>query len=281
MIAPRRPAPGATPYRPRYAVAALCALAVSLAGCAPRSLTLPTDPGTPLADFAAIHAGLSEACAGVSTLTAALGLSGRAGGERLRGTVHAGFARPASMRLEGVRPIGGPEFILVSRDGAATLFFPRTSQVLRNAAPERILSRLTGVDLAPADLQAILTGCVVPAPAPVAGRVHGNGWASVDLKGEAGATVFLQQQDGQWRIVAARRGGWQIEYPEWAGRFPGAVRLRASSPGVNVDLRAAISQLEANVALDDDVFQVNVPADAAAITLENLRAVGAADEGSD
>jgi hypothetical protein len=262
-----------------YLAAAIPALGVCLAGCAPRSLTLPTDPGTPLADFAAIHARVSEACTGVRTLTAALGLSGRAGGERLRGTVHAGFERPGSMRLEGVRPIGGPEFILVSRDGAATLFFPRANQVLRNAAPERILGRLTGVNLAPADLQAILTGCVVPTPKPTAGRVHGNGWASIDLQGEA-ATVFLRQQDGQWRVVAARRSGWQIEYPEWTGRFPAAVRLRSASSGADVDLRASLAQVEANVGFGDEAFRVNVPADAAPLVLEDLRAVGAAEEGS-
>jgi len=42
-------------------------------------------------------------------------MSGRAGRQKVRGRVVAGFARPASMRLEGVAPFGPPAFILVAR----------------------------------------------------------------------------------------------------------------------------------------------------------------------
>src|SRR5688572_33277039 len=101
------------------------AICISSAACGPRRITLPSDPGTPLPDFAQIHAQLSSACAGVRTLTAELGMSGRAGDERLRGRIHAGFARPASMRLEGVAPFGPPVFILAARGNAATLLLPR------------------------------------------------------------------------------------------------------------------------------------------------------------
>src|SRR5687767_12338240 len=94
---------------------ALCilnfAFCISAAACGPRRITLPTDPGTPLPDVAQIHAQVSAACGGVRTLTAELGLSGRAGDERLRGRIHAGFARPSSMRLEGVPPLGGAVFL--------------------------------------------------------------------------------------------------------------------------------------------------------------------------
>src|SRR5688500_1018285 len=63
---------------------------VSLAGCGARSAALPTDPGTPFADFAQVHAQLTEACRGVKTLTSELALAGRAGEQRLRGRVVAG-----------------------------------------------------------------------------------------------------------------------------------------------------------------------------------------------
>ena len=81
---------------------------------------------------------------------------------RLRGRVIAGFERPASMRLEGVAPFGPPAFILVARGGDATLLLPRDERVVRGASPEDVLGALTGVALAPADLLAVLTGCVVP-----------------------------------------------------------------------------------------------------------------------
>jgi hypothetical protein len=243
-----------------------------LAACAPRSLTLPSDPGTPLPDFAQVHAQVSSACRGVRTLTAELGLSGRAGDERLRGPVHAGFERPASMRLEGVAPFGAPVFILVARGAAATLLLPRQARVVRNASPEALLGALTGVSLAPADLQAILTGCVVPAPAPIAGRVHANGLASIDLDGKA--TIYLRRAADRWELRAARRDGWQIEYPGFQGSFPGAVRLQSTSPDMAVDLTATISQLETNLELDAAAFAVEERGDERPLSIEELRESG-------
>ena len=244
----------------------------ALAACGPRRITLPSDPGTPLPDFAQIHAQLSTACAGVRTLTAELGLSGRAGDERLRGRVIAGFARPSSMRLEAPAPFGAPVFILVARDGSATLLRPRDSLILRNATPAAILGALTGVSLAPADLQALLTGCVVPAPKPSAGRLHANGLASIDLAGNA--TIYLRRVGNSWQLRAARRDGWQIEYPEFQGAFPQSVRLQSTSPAVSVDLTATISQLETNVDLQADAFTVDLRGDERPMSIDELRDSG-------
>ncbi len=143
-------------------------MGILIAGCAHPRLALPTDQGAPLPDFKTIHAQLSSPCTGVRTLTAELALSGRAGRQKLRGRVVAGFARPASMRLEGVAPFGPPAFILASRPEMTVLLLPRESRVLRGAPAEDILGALTGVTLGPADLLAILTGCVVPSPQPTA-----------------------------------------------------------------------------------------------------------------
>ena len=229
---------------------------------------------------------LAAACTGVRTVTAEIGMSGRAGRQKLRGRVVAGFARPASMRLEGVAPFGPPAFILVARGENATLLLPRDEpRVLRGAAPEDILGALTGVALAPADLQAILTGCVVPAPQAIDARRHANGWASIDLFG--GATLFLEPIDAQssgaaralsgprlWQLRAATRDGWRIEYPLWSGNFPQTVRLQSTRPNVNVDLTATLSQIETNKDLEDAAFSVTVPAGAGSITLDELRDAG-------
>jgi hypothetical protein len=211
---------------------------------------------------------------GVRTLTAELALSGRAGRQKLRGRVVAGFARPSSMRLEGVAPFGPPAFILASRGDTAVLLLPRDSRVLRGAPAEDILGALTGVTLGPDDVQAVLTGCVVPAPQASGGRLHANGWASIDLMG--GATLYLQKQSGSpgWRLRAARRSGWQIEYPAWSGVFPQSVRLQSEDPALMVDLTAALSQVETNTAIDASAFTVNVPNGAEPITLDELRASG-------
>src|SRR4051812_7247669 len=171
------------PNAPRWASRlGTCAFLLFLSACAAKRIAFPTDPGAPLADFAAIHAQVSSACRGVRTLTAELSISGRAGSQRLRGRIVSGFAKPASMRLEGVAPFGPPAFILVTRGEAATLVLPRDNGVLRGARAEEILGALTGVALAPAALQAILTGCVQPDPQPSGGQVHQNGWASIELQ---------------------------------------------------------------------------------------------------
>jgi hypothetical protein len=252
---------------------ALC-LASGLAAAAggPTRPTLPTDAGSPLSNLADVHAQVSRACRGVRTFTAELALSGHAGRTRLRGRVVAGFERPASMRLEGVAPFGPPAFILVSRGGEATLLLPRDERVLAGASPQDVLGALTGVALAPADLHAILTGCVVPDPAPRGGRVHANGMASIDLDG--GAVLYLARVNGTWQPRAATRQGWDVQYANWQGDFPRTVTLRSMASGLDVELSAAVSQLEANVPLEAAAFAVDVPASTKRLTLDELREAG-------
>jgi outer membrane biogenesis lipoprotein LolB len=246
-----------------------CGLLV-LASCTPRRLSLPSDPGTPFPDFAAVHVQVSAACRGLRTFEVELALSGRAGPDRLRGRVHAGFAQPDSMRLEAVAPFGPPFFILVARDHAATLLLPRESGVLRGQADE-ILGALVGVALGPADVLAIVTGCVVPSPKATGGRLHANGWASIALAG--GAELYLQRATA-WEVRAAKRNGWQLEYLDWHSQYPPAVRLISDGQTVNVDMRAAIDQIQANTGLDAAAFSIDVPSDAKTVTLDQLREAG-------
>lgn len=248
------------------------AFCMAWSACAARGIALPTDPGTPFPDFAQVHGQVSAACAGVRTLTAELGLSGRAARQTLRGRVVAGFERPASMRLEGVAPFGPPAFILVARGETATLLLPRDNRVLRGARADAILGALTGVSLGPADLQAILTGCVTSAPRATGGRLHQDGWAAIDLAG--GATLYLRRADASWQPRAGRRSGWQIEYPQWEAGFPRTVRLRSDTQRVEVDLTASVSQIETNMDIDESAFSVNVPPDARDLSLEELRNAG-------
>ena len=57
----------------------------------------------------------TRSCVGLKTVTAEIRLSGRAGTERIRGTLIAALAAPASVRFEAVAPFGAPFFILVLR----------------------------------------------------------------------------------------------------------------------------------------------------------------------
>jgi outer membrane biogenesis lipoprotein LolB len=245
-----------------------------IAGCAGKRIALPTDQGTLLSDYEAVFTDVSSSCRNVQTLTAELSLSGRAAGEKLRGTLQAGFKTPASMRLElRVGPFGSPVFVLAADGERATLLLPRDNQVVRGERGEEILGALTGIMLAPADLLAILTGCVVPSPRATGGRLHSNGWATIQLAD--GATLYVQRLGSHWRVRAAQRGDWRIDYTGWpeSATFPTRVQLQATRPVV-VDLRAALSQPDATSDLGPDVFVVKVPPDAEVISLEQLRRAG-------
>ncbi len=244
---------------------------VLTAACSARRVPLPTDPGSPLPDFNEIHAAATKACRGARTLTTELGLRGRAGARRLSGRLIAGFERPASMRLEMVAPFGPAGFILVTRGEQAVLLLPRDERVVRGESAEAILGALTGVTLGPADLQALLTGCILPESKPVAGRLHANGWASIDLEG--GATMYLRRM-GAWQISAGRRNGWTVEYPMWQGAFPQVVRLQSAAQTVNVDMTATLAQIEVNTDLNPATFNVDIPAGTAPLSLDELREAG-------
>ncbi len=248
------------------------ALCITAIACGPRRVSLPTDSGSPFSDFAAVHKQVSSACGGVRTLRAVLNLRGRVSDQRISGTVHAGFVRPASMRLEGIPPFGQPVFILAAEAGSAVLLLPRDGRVLRGEPPQAVLEALVGVNLAPADLLAILTGCVVADSTPTGGRLHANGWASIDLQG--GAKLYLRRASSQWELRAAQRDGWQLEYTMGPSQFPASVRLTSDSQKVPVDMNTGISQLEANVDLDASAFPVVVPPDTKPLTLDELRQSG-------
>jgi hypothetical protein len=59
----------------------------------------------------------------------------------------------------------------------------------------------------------------------------------------------------------------------WQGDFPRAVVLRSMS-GVDVELSAAVSQLESNVPLDASAFSVTIPPGTGRLTLDELREAG-------
>ena len=273
MTAAARPTAGAGRRRVVCILksALFVACIASTTACGARRVPFPSDPGSPLPDFSQIHADVTRSCRGARTLTAELGLRGRAGSRRLSGRLIAGFERPASMRLEAVAPFGPAGFILVTRADQAVLLLPRDERVVRGESADAILGALTGVTLGPADLQALLTGCIVPEAKAVGGRLHANGWASIDLEG--GATMFLRRM-GAWQVSAGRRNGWEVEYPMWQGAFPQIIRLRSAAEPTTVDMTATLAQIEVNTDLQPATFNVDVPAGTAPLSLDELRDAG-------
>jgi len=245
------------------------ACAVVLGACAARVPPRPSGPETP--DPSAIDAfnQATTACAGVKTLTAELRLSGRAGGEKLRGTLHIGLAAPASVRVEAIAPFGQPFFILAGRDNRATLLLPRDDRVLADAPVEAVLERLTGLALTATDLRLVLTGCLSLPANPSNGRAFGNGWRAVTLG--SGTVAYLKSVNGAPAVVAADQGNWRVEYAQHQNGWPRQVRLRSISG--DVDMTAAVGEFEMNTEIDARAFEVAVPPDAAPMTLDHLRSV--------
>ena len=254
-------------------VPVLAALAIAVA-CAPAPavLKLPTGPGAPLSDPAPITTAL-ERCATVPPLAAEIGLSGRAAGQRLRGTLHAGFAPPASLRLEAVAPFGGPVFVLAGRDEAATLLLTREDRVVRGA-PAAILEALVGLRVSPASLHAWIGGCpsaIQPVAAP---RRVGDGWLSAQVG--TGTSLWFRQLPAGVVLVAEIQGALTVEFANHRGAQPARIRLRqaASAATAELDVRLALDQVERGVALDEAAFSLDVPATASPLSVDELRAAG-------
>jgi outer membrane lipoprotein-sorting protein len=249
--------------------AAVVMSALVVASCAARPPARPTGAGASDPTAIEFFQQATRQCNGLKTLTAELRLSGRAGRERLRGTLHTGLASPGSLRVEAVAPFGQPFFILAGRENRATLLLPRDGQVLQDAPVPAVLERLTGLALSASDLRLILTGCLSERPEPANGRVFSREWRAVDLA--SGITAYLRPVNAAPAVVAADHGSWRVDYAMHRNGFPRQVRIRSVSG--DVDMTAALEQVELNTSIDARAFEIGVPEGAAPITLDHLRSV--------
>jgi hypothetical protein len=237
---------------------------------------LPSGDGSPYADFAQPLADATRSCRGVVSVTAELGLSGRGGRMKLRGRAVVGAAVPDRIRLEALAPFGPPVFILAAHDGRATLLLPRDDRVLSDARPDEIVEALTGVPIDPSSLRSALVGCGVLLEHPVSARSYGGEWLRID--DGAGQVVFLQMVNGGWRVRGARTSAFSLTYDELGPAQP--LRMTLHSAGrAAAEIRLRLSQVEIDAALGPEAFEVQVPADAAPLTLQELRDSGPLGEG--
>jgi hypothetical protein len=263
----------------RYGLfAGLIVVGLAGSGCATGRLRLPTGPGIPRSDFAALFEEATTGCRSVRTITAELSLSGRAGAQRLRGRVQVGLSAPADVRLEAPAPFGAPVFILAATNERGTLLLPRDSRVVRDASVRDVLAALAGIELGAADLRALVSGCVIPEPRAQAGREFPADWIAVDL--QDAAVVWLHRQNGRWRVAAGEHAGLRVEYANGttaAADLPRQLRVSATaaSDTAQLDLRISLSQVEINVPLGPEAFTLTVPSGTTPMTLDELRARGA------
>jgi hypothetical protein len=206
-----------------------------------------------------------------------MSVSGRAGAAKIPSVrIDAGFAQPDRIRLEGYPRIafgGRPFFVLVASGSDATLVLTRDGRVLRGAPPASIIEALAGVALEPAELRALTAGCGLGLVQPSSGQTYPKGWAALDA---GDTTAFLRQVDGRWQMAAVRRGPLTVDYADFGSGRAATVHLHTAAAQHTgaADLTLRLSQVEVNPSLDANVFEPDVPRDAAPLTLEELRRSG-------
>jgi len=254
-------------------------LAAALASsCAAPLMKLPTGPGVPAADGAAVIGQATAACRAIDTLTVEMSVRGSVGGRRLRGRLSAGLARPSSARLEAVASFGQPVFVFVATNNDASLLLPRDRRVLEHGNPADVLEAVAGVPLDAAALRSVLTGC---ARAPDAsGTVSlGDTWR---VAPDADDDEYFRRDGASspWRLVATRHrpaptnaAGWRADYLMFENNLPRTVHV-TSQPAGRFDLEIVLSQIEVNVALGAETFRPLQAAGAVPISLDELRRSG-------
>jgi hypothetical protein len=255
----------------RAATFILCSLFLVLASaCAAR--TPPRPVGTPTPDPTAAEAFVTAtaACQGFRSIEGELSLSGRAGGERVRGRILTGLESGGAVRLEAVAPFGAPFFILAGRGERATLVLPRERRVLKDTGVAEVLERLTGLSLGAEDLRLIVSGCLADRATPEDGRKWGESWRAVTIGPER--VAYLRIQNGRPVVTAADYGPWHIDYSAHASGFPRTVRVRRAGDAA-IDITARIEQLQVNTPINPLAWSVEIPSDADPMTLDELRSI--------
>jgi hypothetical protein len=259
----------------KAARAAVIPALVSLlsASCGVPLQKLPSGPRVPASDGAAVIDQATAACRAVSTITLEMSIRGSVGGHRMRGRLSAGLATPASARLEAVASFGQPAFFFVATDANATLFVPRDQRVARGR-PDALLEAVAGVPLDAPALRSVVTGC---AGMPNASGVQaiGDEWR---VTGDGNDEIYLHRdrQTAAWQLVSTqRRGadGWRADYSNFDRGLPRTIHLVGTRAG-RFDLELDLSQVELNTPLGADAFQLQVPATAEAISVDELRRSG-------
>jgi outer membrane biogenesis lipoprotein LolB len=252
---------------------ALCLLNFTILACAARMPPRPAGAPTPDPTAAAAFATATAHCDAPfrSAVEGELSLSGRAGGERVRGRVLFGLQEPGSIRLEAPAPFGAPFFILAGERERATLYLPRERRVLKDTGVADVMERITGLALGADDLRFIMSGCLVDKPALSEGRQWGADWKAVTIGPDR--VAYLRMQNGRPVLTAADYGSWHVDYSEHnATGIARRVRVRRASDNA-VDVTARIDQFIAGGPINPRAWTVEVSPGTEAMTLDELRSI--------
>jgi len=163
-----------------------------------------------------------------------------------RYSLHVSVARPRSIRLEALTPLGDPAAVLVADQGRFALLDLRNNVFYRGPATPQNLSRLVPTPLADDELVSLVTGAIptVPDVRPSAARREGEGYLLVLV---APGVVQEVSLGGDLRVLKVRRtteGGsllWEVSLDEHDDRsgaqVPRLLHLDAPPIRTKVDLK--------------------------------------------
>lgn len=255
--------------RVRLGLVSVFALSVA---CGRPHIVFPVGAGVPVPDSLQVWWTATDACKNAQTFSAEIHVDGHVAEEKLRRvTLQGAMTRKREIRLLAVAPAGAPIFTLAGTDARAVLTMPHDKRVVIAPAAD-IMEALIGVRLTPDDWLDVLSGCVSSAHPDSATRI--NDVMIMALERDGGR-LRLDKDGAGWRIVAGERPNLLVEYEQFLGRWPSAVKLssRAGAP-VEVSLNMSISQQFVNTDLPARTFVADVPPDYRATSLAELRAMG-------
>jgi hypothetical protein len=221
-------------------------------------------------------AAIAAACAAQTTATADVGVTGRVGGHRVRGTLQVGVSRPGRIRIEAVAPFGAPVFVLASDATTTVLVLPREQAFVQGASVAEVLDALIQVPLTADDLAGALLACPRPPSDQSLSRVFPNGdVAAVDA---SGVTVFATTAPAarvtgmSFAVTSSRAVPIALAFPAGGSASTRVVDVAVGSPASPpAQLRLKVSGIERGAVLGADAFTVVVPPGTRAIGLAELR----------
>jgi hypothetical protein len=235
----------------------------------------PSGPGAAVPDGAGRWAAVVDACRNVRTYRARLGLSGTVANRHIPGFASAvlGLAVTSAgeIGLEA-RVSGQLVFTMAGTAEHARLFLVDDQRVV-DAPADAMVDALIGVPIGPARLLAVLAGCVSTSDTMNEAARYGNVLRVVS----GDTTVFLEDRNGGWTVRAGDAPGLQVDYQAIDNGQPRRLAIR-SAPGAEprVSIVLHVDDAEINRPLPASVFTVRVPDTATPMSIEELRASGAA-----
>jgi outer membrane lipoprotein-sorting protein len=198
----------------------------------------------PAASPAAFEAQVRKAHEGPKTMSCDAKAFVQAPQNSGRYELHVSVARPDSLRIEALTPVGDPAAVLVATGGRFSLMDLRNNVFYRGPATARNLSRLLPVALRPEELVAVLTGGVPELPGAQAKSSSREGDATV-LTFESAGAVQAVTLSSDLRVLQIQRTagsgkllwGIKLDQHDDATGLPLLFQFTAPDAKTQVDLR--------------------------------------------